>query len=82
MKTLHQRKRERSSMPVRLVSYSEIRCPRFRQIEPVGGGCCPLSAYSASGGCRVCMYVNFWHKYSLGSVIEIHYSTKMAKQLV
>ena len=26
-------------------------CPRFQQIQPVGDGCCPLSANSASGGC-------------------------------
>ena len=28
--------------------------PRSRQIQPVDGGCCPLSANSASGGTHVC----------------------------
>ena len=28
-------------------------CPRSRQIQPVDGGCCPLSANSASGGAHV-----------------------------
>ena len=30
-----------------------MRCPRSRQIQPVDGGCCPLSANSASGGAHV-----------------------------
>ena len=31
-----------------------MRNPRSRQIQPVDGGCCPLSANSASGGAHVC----------------------------
>ena len=31
-----------------------MRCPRSWQIQPVDGGCCPLSANSASGGAHVC----------------------------
>ena len=31
-----------------------MRCPCSRQIQPVDGGCCPLSANSASGGAHVC----------------------------
>ena len=30
-----------------------MRCLRSRQIQPVDGGCCPLSANSASGGAHV-----------------------------
>ena len=32
-----------------------MRCPPFHQIQPVGGGCCPLSVNSASGGVHMCM---------------------------
>ena len=38
-----------SSRPIQ-----SMRCPRSRQIQPVDGGCCPLSANSASGGAHVC----------------------------
>ena len=31
-----------------------MRCPRSWQIQPVDGGCCPLSGNSASGGAHVC----------------------------
>ena len=31
-----------------------MRCPRSWQIQPVDGGCCPLSANSASGGVHEC----------------------------
>ena len=34
---------------VRFRPIQSMRCPHFRQIQPVGGGCCPLSANSASG---------------------------------
>ena len=33
-----------------------MRCPRSGQIQPVDGGCCPLSANSASGGAHVCKH--------------------------
>ena len=39
---------------VRFWPIQSIRCPRSQQIQPVDGGCCPLSANSASGGAHVC----------------------------
>ena len=44
---------------VRFRPIESMRCPRSRQIQPVGGGCCPLSANLASGGCA---YVNFYYR--------------------